>query len=131
MDHGHKKKHHDAKQQARPAHLNFCGNAEGRGQQRTADEIGPEQTPGHVGGHDEHDESCGREMLRAEDRQGDGETQIAQGYELVQAGSPGDIGPGGPQRNKEKQDAGAAHRNRRPRDLKECGQDDGVHVDEM
>jgi len=68
-------------------------------------------------------------MLRAEDGQGDGETQIAQGYDFVQTAGPGDIGLGGPQRNEEKQDAGAAHRNRRARDLKKCGENGCVHLD--
>src|SRR5882724_4952418 len=129
MHHGHKKKHHDPEQQAGPAHLNFCGNAQGSGQQRKAHEIRPKQSPRHVLGHAEHDESCAREVLRAEDRQGDGETQIAQGYDLVQAGGTGDIGLRSPQRNKEKQDAGAAHRNHRARDLKKCGENGWVHVD--
>jgi hypothetical protein len=40
-------------------------------------------------------------MLRAEDRQGDGETQIAQGYDLVQAAGPRDIGLRSPQSKKE------------------------------
>jgi len=68
-------------------------------------------------------------MLRAEDGQGDGETQIAQGYDFVQTAGPGDIGLGGPQRNEEKQDAGAAHRNRRARDLKKCDENGCEHVD--
>jgi len=55
-------------------------------------------------------------------RQGDGETQIAQGYDLVQAAGPRDIALRSPQRNKEKQDAGAARRNHRARDLKKCGE---------
>jgi hypothetical protein len=41
-------------------------------------------------------------MLRPEDRQGNGETQIAQDYDLVQAACPQDIGLRSPQRNKEK-----------------------------
>jgi hypothetical protein len=41
------------------------------------------------------------------------ETQIAQGYDLVQAAASRDIGPCSPQRNKENWDAGAAHRNHR------------------
>jgi hypothetical protein len=68
-------------------------------------------------------------MLRAKDRQWEGETQIAQGHDLVQAASPRDIGFRSPQRNKEKQDAGTAHRNRRARDLKKCGENGCVHVD--
>src|SRR5229473_2655844 len=110
MHHGHKKKHHDPEQQAGPAHLNFCGHAQGRSQQRKAHEIRPKQWPWHIRGHAEHDESCAREMLRAEHRQGDGETQFAQGYDLVQA-------------------AGPAHRNDAARDLKKCGENDCVHVD--
>src|SRR6266478_7009780 len=89
----------------------------------------PKQTPRHVRGHGEHDESCAREMLRAEDRQGDGETQIAQGYDLVQAAGPRDIGLCSPQRNNEKQDAGAARQNHRGRDLKKSGENGCVHVD--
>ena len=71
----------------------------------------------------------GREMQGAEDRQGGGETQIAQGYDLVEAAGLRDIGLRGPQRNQEKQDAGAAHRNHRARDLKKCGENGCVHVD--
>src|SRR5258708_4682269 len=81
--------------------------------------------------------SCAQEMPRAEDRQRDGETQIGESYDLVQAGGPRDIGPGSPQRNNEKQDAAAAHPNHRARNLKKCGERDlkksgknnGVHVD--
>lgn len=67
-------------------------------------------------------------MFRAEDRQGDGETQIAQGYDLAQAPGPRDIALRSPQRNKEKQDAGGAHRNRRARDLNKSGENSCVHV---
>jgi hypothetical protein len=67
-------------------------------------------------------------MLRAEDRQGDGETQIAQDYDFVQAASPRDIGFRSPQRNKEKQDGGAAHRDHRARDLKKCDENCCVHA---
>jgi hypothetical protein len=41
-------------------------------------------------------------MLRTEDRQWDGETQIAQDYDFVQAAGPRDTGLRSPQRNKEK-----------------------------
>jgi hypothetical protein len=68
-------------------------------------------------------------MLCAEDRQGDGETQIAQGYDLVQAAGPCDIGLRSPQRDEEKQDAGDAHRNCRARDLKKYGENGCVHAD--
>jgi hypothetical protein len=68
-------------------------------------------------------------MLRAEDRQGDGETQIAQGYDLIQAAGSPDIGLRHPQGDKEKQDAGAAHRNSCARDLNKCGKNGGVHMD--
>jgi len=68
-------------------------------------------------------------MLRGEDRQRDAETQIAQSYDLVQAAGPRDIGPGSPQPNNEKQDAGAAHPNHRARDLKKRGEKGWVHVD--
>jgi hypothetical protein len=52
-----------------------------------------------------------------------------QGYDLAQAAGPRDIGLRSPQRNKEKQDAGAEHRNPRARDLKKCGENGCVHVD--
>jgi hypothetical protein len=68
-------------------------------------------------------------MLRAEDRQGDGEAQIAQGYDLVQAPGPRDIGLRSPQRNQENQDAGAAHRDRRARGLKKYRENGCVHVE--
>ena len=61
-------------------------------------------------------------MQGAEDRQGNGETQIAQGYDLVEAAGPRDIALRSPQRNQEKQEAGAAHRNRCARDLEKCGE---------
>src|SRR5258707_5391946 len=128
MPHRHKNKHHDSEQQAGPAQLNFCGNAQRRGQQRKADKIRPKQTPWHVRGHRQHDEFCDGEMLGAEDRQWDGETQVAQGYDLVQAACPRDIGLRSPHRNQEKQDAGAAHRNRRARDLKKYRENGCVHV---
>jgi hypothetical protein len=67
-------------------------------------------------------------MQGAEDRQGGGETQIAQGYDLVEAASPRDIGLRSPECNQEEQDAGAAHRNHRVRDLKKCGENGCVHV---
>ncbi len=69
------------------------------------------------------------ERCSAEDRQWDGETQIAQDHDLVQAAGPRDIGLRSPKRNKEKQAAGGAHRNGRARDLKKCGENDCVHVD--
>jgi len=68
-------------------------------------------------------------MLRAEHRQGDSETQIGQDDDLVQAAGPRDIGLRSPERNKEKHGAGAAHRNRRARELQQCGQNGYVHVD--
>jgi hypothetical protein len=52
----------------------------------------------------------------------DGETQIAQGYDLVEAAGPRDIGLRSPQGNQEKQDAGAAHRDHGARELKKCGE---------
>ena len=122
VHHRHKTKHRDAEQQAGPAHQNFCGNAQRRGQQRKAEEIGPKQRPRHVRGHHGHEGFCGREMQGAEDRQGCGETQIAQGYDFVEAAGLRDIVPGSPQRNEENQDAGAAHRKHRARDFKECGE---------
>ena len=45
-------------------------------------------------------------MQGAEDRQGDGETQVAQGCDLVEAAGLRDVGLGSPQGNQEKQDAG-------------------------
>jgi hypothetical protein len=68
-------------------------------------------------------------MQGAEDRQGRGETQIAQGDDIVQAVGLRDIGLCSPKRNKEEEDTGAAHRNHRARDLKKCGENGYVHVD--
>jgi hypothetical protein len=68
-------------------------------------------------------------MQGAEDRQGGGETQIAQGCDLVQAAGLRDIGLCRPQRYEEKQDAGAAHRNHCAGDLKKCAENICVHVD--
>src|SRR5271163_2155940 len=68
-------------------------------------------------------------MFCAEDRQWDGETQVAQGHDFIQATSASDIGLRGPQRNQEKYDAGAAHPNRLSRDLLKCGEQGCVHVD--
>jgi hypothetical protein len=68
-------------------------------------------------------------MQGAENRQRGGETQIAQGYNLVQAARPRDIGFRSPQGNQEKQDSGAAHRNHSSRNLKKCGENGYVHVD--
>ena len=59
-------------------------------------------------------------MQGAERSQGDGETQIAQGYKLVQAASLRDIGSGSPQRNHENYDAGTTHRNYRAVDPPKC-----------
>ena len=131
IHHRHKKKHHDAEQQARPLHLNFCGNAQGRGQQRKADEVGPEQMPRHIRGHAHLDEFCGREVLRAEDRQGQGETQIAQGDDFVEAAGLRDIGLRSPQCDREKQDGGGAHGGRRGREIKKREENDWVHGDVM
>jgi hypothetical protein len=67
-------------------------------------------------------------MQCTEDRQRDGETQIAQGYDFVQAAGPRDIDPRNPERNKQKYDARAAHRNHGARDLKKCHENDCLHV---
>jgi len=67
-------------------------------------------------------------MQGAEDRQGDGETQIAQGYDLVEAASARDIGLGSPKGNQENQDAGAAHRERGSVQRKKCSEKGCVHV---
>ena len=77
VHHGHKTKHRDAEQQAGPAHQNFRGNAQRRGQQRKAEEIGPKQRPRHVRGHHGHKGFCGCEMQGAEDRQRRGETNCS------------------------------------------------------
>jgi hypothetical protein len=68
-------------------------------------------------------------MQGTKDCHGDGKTQISQGYDLVQAAGLREISLRSPQRNQEKQDAGAAHRNHRARDLKKCGENSCVHVD--
>lgn len=117
MQHRHKKNHHDSEQQAGPADLNSCGNAQGRGDQREANEIGPEQTPGHIRGNHGLEALRSGEVQGAEDRQGEGETQIAQGHDLVEAAGLPDIGLRSPRGNHEKHDAGAAHRDYGARDL--------------
>jgi hypothetical protein len=48
-------------------------------------------------------------MLRAKDRQGEGETQIAQDYDFVEAAGLRDIGLRSPQGNREEQDCGDGH----------------------
>lgn len=68
-------------------------------------------------------------MQGAEDRQGGGKTQIAQGYDLVQAAGPLDIGPGSPQSNQEKQNGCTAHRDCGARELQKYGENGCVHVD--
>src|SRR5712672_3571659 len=55
--------------------------------------------------------------------------KIAQRYDLVQPAGPHDIALRSPQRNQEKYDAGAAHRNRRARDLKKYGENGCVQAD--
>jgi hypothetical protein len=87
IHHRHEEKHHDSEEQARPAHLNFCGNAQRSGQQSNADEIGPEDGPGHKLGHQLRDASGSREMLRAEDRQRQSEKEIAECGDLIEAAS--------------------------------------------
>ncbi len=66
-------------------------------------------------------------MQGAEDRQGGGEKQIAQGYDLVQAAGPRDIGLRSPDRNQENYDAGGAHRDHRARNPKKCGENGYLH----
>jgi hypothetical protein len=68
-------------------------------------------------------------MQCAEDRQGRGETQIAQGYDLLQAASPRNIGLRSPDRNQNNHDAGGAHQGHRARDHKKCRENCYVHVD--
>jgi hypothetical protein len=63
-------------------------------------------------------------MLGAEDRQGCGETQIAQGQDLAEAVGLRDILPRSPRGNQEKPKACAAHRDYRARDPKNCGEND-------
>jgi len=65
----------------------------------------------------------------AEDRQGSGETQIAQGYDFVEAAGAGDVVFGSPQGDEDNQDAGSAHRDDRPGDFEEHGENGCVHVD--
>ena len=62
MDHRDKQKHHDSELQAGPAYPNFAGDAQGRSDQRAADEIYPKQTPWHVNRHDVCDELRAEEM---------------------------------------------------------------------
>src|SRR5580700_10978206 len=128
VHHRHKKKHRDPPQEAGPAHQNFCGNAQRGGQQRKAEEIPPKQWPRHVRGYHGRDEFYGREMQGAERRQGDGETQIAQGYKLVQAAGLRDIVSGSPQSNHENYDPGTTHRNYRAVDPPKC-RESYMHLD--
>jgi hypothetical protein len=67
-------------------------------------------------------------MQGSKHRQGDGETQIAQSYELVQAVGLREIGPGAPQRNEENKDASSAHRNYRAVDPKNCRDNSRLQV---
>jgi hypothetical protein len=91
MQHRHKEQHHGPEKQAGPPHLKLGGDAQRRSDQRKADEIYPKQTPRHVRRHRVQHELSERKMFCAEDRQRDGEAQVGQGYDLVDAASPGNI----------------------------------------
>jgi hypothetical protein len=63
-------------------------------------------------------------MQCPENRQRDSETQIAQGHDLVQTMSLGDIFFGGQYSDQEKRDARGAHCERRAGDFGERGEND-------
>src|SRR5262249_43321411 len=120
-------KHHDSDQKTGPAHRNPGGDAQGRRDQRAANGINPEHTPWHVRRHEVFDELRAEEMQCAEDRQGESETQIAQGHDLIQAASLGDLGFRSPYSDEEKRDAGGAHPCCRAREFKKYGENGWVH----
>jgi hypothetical protein len=70
-------------------------------------------------------------MQGPEDRQRGGKTQVAQGYDLVEAAALRNFGLRSPRGNQEKQDAGGAHRNHRTRHHEKSDQDCYVHVNAL
>jgi hypothetical protein len=110
MDHRDEEKHHETEHQGGPPHSDVGGDAEGRGDQRTAHEAGPEHPPRHVGRHDAHDEVRAREMERPEDGQRNGEAERSQGHDPMEAAGRRDLAPRGYQADHERRGSGGAHR---------------------
>src|SRR6185437_3939032 len=77
--------------------------------------------------HKVFDELRAEEMQCAKDRQRDSETQVAQGHDLVQAMSGGNLIFGGPYPDQKNHETGAAHCDRSARGLQERGENDRVH----
>jgi len=73
------------------------------------------------------DKLCAGEMFRAENRQRDGETQIAQGGDLVQAVGLGDVIFGGQYADEKKNDSGRTHGDGGAGDFEECEENCLVH----
>ena len=109
MDHGDEEEHHESEEQRGPAHGDSGGNAQRCGDQGAADEICPEQMPGHEGGDSVLDELSGGEMFGAEDRERNGETQVGQGDDFVEAAGLGDLAFCGQDADEKKNDASSAH----------------------
>src|SRR5260370_25418909 len=66
-------------------------------------------------------------MFCAEGRQRDGEAQVGQGCDLVEATSLGDIVFRGQQANHEQRQDGGGHREGRARKFKKCGEKSWLH----
>jgi hypothetical protein len=66
-------------------------------------------------------------MFCAEGRQRDGEAQVGQGYDLVEATSLGDIVFRGQQANHEQRQGSGGHREGGAGEFKECGENSWLH----
>src|SRR5882724_1168069 len=66
-------------------------------------------------------------MFCAERRQRDGEAQVGQGYDFVEATSLGHIVFRGQQANHEQRQGGGGHREGGAREFKECGEKSWLH----
>jgi len=122
MDHGDEQKHHDAEEQARPAHSDLGGDAQGRGDKGSADGIDPERAPRHVRRHETRNEARTQEVQRAKDREGSGETHVAKRDDFVQAAGVGDVVFRRQPPDHEKREAGDAHTGHRRRRVEDLGE---------
>ena len=129
VHHRYKKKHRDPKQQAGPAHLNFCGNAQRRGQQRKSDEIRPKQSPRHISGTNGSDKSPRPRDARRRRPPRERRNTNCSRLRSCRGRGPARYRSRSPQRNKEKHDASAAHRNDDARDLKKYDEKGCGHRD--
>ena len=127
MQHRHKEEHHGPEQQAGPPHLTPGGDAQRCGDQGKADEIYPEHTPRHVPRHQGQQGLLAGKMFRAEDRQREGEAQVGQGYDLVDAASVGNIVLRGQEPDREQRKAGGGHGQGGARQCKEYGENSRLH----